>query len=375
MSPNFHPQHRFQQRNCSFLPTPFPSSRRPRPSSLSNSVNPNLCNTYNPSSSSSSFSPPSANRNHPRARQYSNLIATHSRNANLPALAAAVREAEADGFRLNVVNYTAIAHAQLAAGHPQQTFHVLDDMRHKGILPNNVTLRVAARAAAAWRKQPTNARISLLHALRWTAVAADQTESPDVKTWNLVMRNLVRLQQFDAVPLVFDWMLKGKVYLNDGHKDNLKQSQNVPKPNSWSCNTCLLAYCKMGMVKEAYILFAKMIVGRNSMPKPDLVTYHTLLELALGRGGIPGQEYEKNDNSTHTMLPTKFIDNILNSMHRQHITPSFFTETLILRVLCRKHISPVDNTCLWERFHTAQQNANKHNQPDKPVSRQPSSIL
>lgn len=362
MSPNSH------QSNYFFLPTPFPSSRRPRPSIATNSFNPNLCNISNPpTSSSSSFSPPTANQNHPRARQYSNQIATHSRNANLPALAAAVREAEADGFRLNVVNYTAIAHAQLVAGHPQQTFHVLDDMRHKGVLPNNVTLRVAARAAAAWRKQPNIARISLLHTLRWTAVAAVETESPDAKTWNLVMRNLVRLRQYDAVPLVFNWMLTGKVFLNDGHKDNQLESQNIPKPNSWSCNTCILAYCKMGMVKEAYKLFAKMIVARNSMPKPDLVTYHTLLELALGKGGTTVEENEKGSHATNSM---KFVDNILNSMQRQHMTPSFFTETLILRVLCRKDVPPVDTAYLWQRFHVAQQNKNTQNQPDKPVSRQ-----
>lgn len=344
-------------RSSAFLPAPLPkpqaSSHTPArcavPTSRHTSANPPL--------------PPRPSRGSKRAtaRFHSLSIASHAKAGDLPAMQLAVRQATQAGVVLNAVNYTAIANAHAEHGNPAHVFNVLARMREAGVAPTNVTLRVAVKAAAAWRGRP--AVQALRVALAW--VAERGTDPPDARSWNLALAALSRKEAVSDVKEVLAWMRCGAV----GGMVRNRALHRIPNPTSCSYNTCLLALGRQGKFEEAIHLFGEMLVrkgARDADDGPDVITYNTILDLAVSARRWPFRTEIDARQVRPLHQPVIFVSAVESSMRRQRIEPNITTETLALRLLTRKQAAPPEAGEVWKRCRRVLGNTRKF-QPDKRV--------
>lgn len=251
----------------------------------------------------------------------------------------AVRAATADGYALNVVNYTTMANAHAQHGDPHNAFSIFAAMRDARIRPTNVTLRVALKAA----ERIPDARYAtdaILECLRW--VARERVQ-PCEKSWNMAIRSLAQRKAFPQLRNVFTWMHNRSLDSNVG---------NVPSPNQYSYNTYIHALGKDARFKEAFKLFLDMLM---STVHPDVVTYNTLLEITLG------------DDKGALGDASNIVHAILKSMNRRNVKPNTTTETLILRLLCSNG-KTVDPSLIWSRVMPVFADEESRKQVDKMVS-------
>lgn len=228
---------------------------------------------------------------------------------------AAVNRARADKCKLNVVNYTTIANAHVEFGNPADAFEVFAEMRRQSLGPNNPTIRVALKAVQRLTRRK-DAIYKSLDVLSWARV---ENKSPlCTRTWNLFLKELTKLDAVnDAISILTDMRLN---------------RVNVPPADVWSFNTCIIALARKHKLYRALDLFAIMLCGPHPV-SPDVVTYNSLLEAAvlhtgvLPAGSVPDAEER---------LFTAFV----NSMNTHAVVPDVHTDTLFLRLLCRKGATP-----------------------------------
>lgn len=273
---------------------------------------------------------------------------------------AAVRAAVTDGFTLSAVNYTIIANAHAEHGDPAHAFSVLSLMRSRNVSPTNVTLRVAIKACDMW-KAPHPAVDALLNALTWAA--KDTSDDPDERTWNLALRALARKSATPQMLTVLRWMRTGVTnYLPGVQQDD---RENIPRPSACSYNTCLYALGRKDDFAEAIRLFAEILVRQHEGNDlhVDVVTYNSLLEMAVksNRFAFPdGFGKTPTAFGANECDPSHFVHAITNSMLRHDVQTNITTETLILRLLTRKHSTPPDSGYIRSRMLQVLDSANQN---------------
>lgn len=286
---------------------------------------------------------------HPNPNKHTQAIMSSAQAGDLPMLESALNAARADHYRLNVVNYTAIANAHIIAGSPAGAFNVFAEMRKRNVAPSNATLRVASKAA--YRMSSTRAAgDALLESLRWASHAGT---SPCVRTWNLCINSLIARGAIDDALTILHEMA-GSTYVA------------TPVPDACSFNQCITALGRAGRLTDALAVFGLMLVGPVS---PDVITYNAVLDAALADTPLtPASTAAKTDPNTDAEL--SFVNAVRNSMQRHRIAPNVTTETLALRVLSRRgSSSPVTpaakhSTSFMVRY--ALQNESMSTHLDKP---------
>lgn len=234
---------------------------------------------------------------------------------------------------LSAVNYTIIANAHATFGDPACTFDVFNRMREQNIAPTDVTLRTAIKACERWTVTRRSVE-AMMTMLNW---ASSMSLGYDSRTWNLALRTLVRKGAFTQALDVLEWMRNGNT-----------RRPLVPAANNCSFNIGLLALGKQGRFQEAVYLFGELLAS-NKMP--DVITYNTLLELAISAKRMPlPWGCETMQNGKPYCDPTPFVQAVLQSMARQRVQPNVTTETLILRLLTRNSARTPDKEFIWSRM-------------------------
>lgn len=245
----------------------------------------------------------------------------------------AVQNAVSDGFVLNAINYTIIADAHATHGNPARVFDVFSRMRGEGVVPTNVTMRIAIKACESWDLAHSSIE-AIMTMLEWVSHVGLDCE---IRTWNLALRTLVRKGAFTQAFIVFSWMRKGHM-----------RRPLVPAATNCSYNLCLLALGKQGQLEQAVHLFGQLLVSGEP---PDVITYNTLLELAISAKRMPPPWGCKTlQDGKPCCNPTPFAQVVLRSMTRQRLQPDVTTETLILRLLTRTGAVTPDPRLIWERM-------------------------
>lgn len=294
-----------------FWGVPRPPISTPSPSPVWTSRP--VCNTAPPSSSNPASDSEPRCRKHPAT--HAATIARHAEAGNLTLMKAAVLHARADKFRFNVINYTIIANAHVEYGNPADAFDVFKDMRTHGIAPTNPTLRVALKATQRLRNRKV-AIAKLIGTLSWAR--DEKTHPPCTRTWNLFLKAFTKLDALDSAIAVL--------------KDMRSSVSGVPQADVWSFNTCIAALARNHKLYRALDLFAAMRCGACPVT-PDVVTYNNIIEAAvLHTGALPAGHIPNAEE--------QFTAAILKSMDTHSVTPDVFTDTLLLRLLCRKGATP-----------------------------------
>lgn len=290
----------------------------PRPSISAPSSSPAwtarpVCNTTPPSSSNPASNSEPRCRKHPAT--HAAIIARHAEAGNLALMKAAVLHARADKFRFNVINYTIIANAHVKYGNPADAFDVFKDMQNHGTAPTNPTLRVALKAAQCLRNKKL-AVAKLVDTLSWAR--SEEIRPPCTRTWNLFLKAFIKLDAVDHAIAAL--------------KDMRSSIAGVPMADVWSFNTCISALARNHKLYRALDLFAAMRCGASPVT-PDVVTYNSIIEAAvLHTGYLPAGPVSDAEE--------RFTSAILKSMDIHAVTPDIFTDTLLLRLLCRKGATP-----------------------------------
>lgn len=274
----------------------------------------------------------------------------------------AAAAAVAEGFELNAVNYTVLAHGYVVAGDAEGCFAVLERMRRLGVPPTNVTVRVAVKACGV-RGKGGSAR-TMRAVLDWFGGCG--AEAAEVRTWNMAIGAIGRAGGVGAmVEALFGMVDRGAV------------GGRVPLPDAYSFNICISALGRARMPHLAFALFGRMIAARRvTGAAPDVVTYNCLLEAAATANVFPVPSSGATASVEDVVEgPRCFVEAVVASMERHLVRPDLTTETLFLRLLSRKTPFEYDNTeairkAVWARWRLAcETDSNVQAQIDQKVRR------
>lgn len=269
----------------------------------------------------------------------------HARAGELELLEKAVQAARADHYRLNVVNYTAIANAHAEHGQAADAFLVLGDMRRRHVAPTDATLRVASKAAM---RVPARQRavLFLRETLSWVRRSG---ASSCTRAWNQCLRALItRGGVDDALDTLNDVLTHSSSTTSTvterarGVSASSSSPSSMPVPDACSFNQIITALGRAHRLKDALLLFGRMLM---SPVAPDVVTYNAVLAAALedvaprsapwsGNGGGGERAEQQTD--------VAFVSAVQRSMARRGVGSDATTETLMLRLLSRRGFNDVD---------------------------------
>lgn len=200
-----------------------------------------------------------------------------ARRGDIGALDAAVADSVADGFVLNAVNYTMLAHAKIAAGDAAGALALLREMRAAGVRPRNATLRTGLRAVG---RDAADVR----WLLEWYREEGE--DGGEVKSWNMALALLARrcAEGDGASPAAVAaweemWAIC-RTMLVSGGRPAEDGTVRVPPVDVYTLNTMLAACRRRNDVDGALGIFGRMRVGRTV--RPDIVSYNTVLALLVG---------------------------------------------------------------------------------------------
>lgn len=273
-----------------------------------------------------------------------------SRLGDVRGLDAAVAAAQRDGFVLNVVNYTSMAHAHVVARSPKGVFSVLEEMRAAGVAPRNATVRVGIRGVTLGG---LDARAKVRWLLEWWQ--EEGAEDGAGYAWNMALSALGRRfaqqqprlgewkhgkprqgagpggkweapvdeEAEDAWREIMDWYALMREAGGIPDKDGIAR---VPQVETYTENIVLSLCRRRNDIPTALAVFGRMCAGYGAAP--DLVSYNTLLAMLVDDALA---ELESGPRLV------AFVSLLKRRMARERIRPDVIMCTLLLQVITCRH--------------------------------------